>query len=280
MENIVRTIYGSFLQTCNLLGLPFSRKANTTLNEKFNIQADTLPGMSEMPKMRYFAIGNGGHRMSIGSDGIAIPQPIQHRSKDAALFHHLPFVLREPQNDLANTERANYGLRREETWNGVRYIAYYLKRIPLGTVVAEMEYKTVNAGQTDTTPFIPDSSNLNPAPPELSPTGVNVVTGDYTTASAKISLALSAWDVTELLNVAKVIYDNEDYAIISEVGLVSGIDKVIQVPGVGASVINFNEVICAQVVSHISTFYPLRFSTNGTELILDVGATEPLYSLN
>lgn len=279
MENIVRTIYGSYLQTCNLLGLPFSRKANTTLNEKFNIQADTLPTMSDMPKTRYYGIGNGGHRMSVGADGIAKPQPIQHRSTDAALFNHLPFVLREPQNDLANTERANYGLRREEMWNGVRYIAYYLKRIPTSTVVAEMEYKTVTNGTTNTTPFVPDSSNLNPTPPELSPTGVNVTTGDYTTASAKISLALSAWEVEELLNVARIIYDDENAAIISEICLVSGIDKVVQVPGVGTSVLNFNEVICAQVVSHLNSFFALAFSKNGTEMILDVGATEPLYKL-
>lgn len=280
MDGITRTIYGSLLQTVKLLGLPFSKKTNSTLNEKFGIQADAVPSISDMPNVQYYVIGNGGHRMSVGTDGIAKPEPIQHRATDAALFHHLPFVLREPQNDLAAADRANYGLRREETWNGLRYIAYYLKRIPLSTVVADMEYKSVQDGNTITSPFAPDSSNLNPTPPALSPSGVNVVTGDYTTATAKVSLALTAADVTELLNVAKVIYDDEDYAIISEIGLVSGVDKVITTTGVGAATISFNEVICAQVVSHINTFFPLRFSSNGTEILLDVGSTEPMYSLN
>lgn len=279
MENITRTVYGSYLQTCMLFGLPFSRKPSSTLNEKFGIQPDTVPSIEEMPHTRYWAIGNGGHRMTVGADGIGKPEPIQHRATDAALFNHLPFVLREPANDLATADRAKYGLRREETHNGLRYIAYYLKRIPLAQVIPAMEYKTVQNGDTVTTPFVPDSSHLNPQPPELSPTGVNVVSGDYTTATAKAGLVLSKTDVDELLNVATILYDDPDYAIVSEIALVSGIDKVVQSPGVGGGTINFGEVICAQVVTHISTFVPLRFSNNGTELLLDVGATEPLFSV-
>lgn len=278
MDNITRTVYGSFLQTCTLLRLPFSKKTNSTLNEKFGIQSEAAVSIDEVPCVRYYAIGNGGHRNATGPDSTPITRVVQHRATDAALFRHLPFVLREPSDDLAGPDRAKYGLRREETWNGVRYIAYYLKRIPLSGVVAEMNYTAAQNGTSVTSPFQPDSSNLNPLPPELSPTGVNVVTGDYTVASARVSLALTTAEIAEVVNAAKVIYDDEAYAVVSEIALVSGIDRVVSAPGIGASVINFNEVICAQVVCHINTYFPLHVTNGGVELALDVGATEPLFS--
>lgn len=278
MENITRTVYGSYLQTCLLMGLPFNVKDSTTLNEKFSIATGILPDITDIPRMKYYAIGNGGHRMSVGGDGIAIPQPVQHRATDAACFNHLPFVLREPAADLTAPERAKYGLRREETHNGTRYIAYYLRRLELAGVVPAMEYKTVADGSTTTTPFVPNASNLNPVPPELDSSGVNVTTGDYTSSTAKTTLALTPSEVTELLNVAEILYANDGYAIISEIALVSGVDKVVQSPSVGATMINFNDVIAAQVCSHINTFFPLKFSNNGVEILLDVGATEPLFS--
>ena len=279
MEQITRTIYGSYLQTCLLLNRPFSMKANSTLNEKFSILSGIFPDVSEAPRMKYWAIGNGGHRLSVGADGTAIPEPIQHRATDAACFHHLPFVLREPSADLPSTERIKYGMRREETHNGVRYIAYYLRRMKLSGVTPAMEYKTVVAGTVTATPFVPDSSNLSPQPPILSPSGVGVVTGDQTTASAKVSLLLTPADVEELLNVAEILYANTGYAIISEIALVSGVDKMTQSPSVGSTTIQFNDVIAAQVATHISTFFPLKYANNGVEMILEVGASEPLFAL-
>lgn len=280
MENICRTVYGSYLQTAQLVGSPFILTQNTTLNEKFTIQAGVGPRSGEVPKMAYFAIGNGGHTFMTGADGVAKPEPVQHIATDAALYSHLPFVLRETNNDLTAAQQANYGLRRLETHNGNQYYAYYLKRIPADTITPQMELQTVDNGVTNTTPFAPNSANLNPTPQQLSSTGVNVVTGSYTTASAVLNLTLSADDVTELLNAAQVIYNDTGYAIISEIALVSGIDRVVPVSSNGGSTINFNEVVCAQVVSFINTFFPMVYANNGTGISLDVGATEPLFGLS
>lgn len=279
MENITRTIYGSYLQSCHLMGVPFSMKPNTTLNEKFDIQAHVAPDVTEPPKLRYFAIGNGGHKMTTGQDGMSKPEPLQHEATDAACFKHLPFILREPENDLTVSERANYGLRREEVHNSVRYIAYYLRRIPLSGVTPAMELKTVDEGTTVTTPFEPTSANLNPTPPELNNSGVNTITGNYATVTAKLNLALSTWEIAELLNVANVLWSDDGFAIISEIAMVSGVDRVVQSPSVGNSTINFNDVIAAQVVSHVNAFYALKFANAGTGLILDIGASDPLFSL-
>lgn len=278
-ENITRTIYGSYLQTCKQLGLPFVLAANTTLNEKFGIQQNVVPDSNQIPNMRYFSIGNGGHRMTIGAGGVAMPEPVQHLATDAALYKHLPFVLRETNNDLTTAERAHYALRRTEVHNGITYVAYYLKRMDLTGVAAAMEHITVTDGISSVSSFVPDNSNLNPVPPVLSSSGVNVVSGDYVAATAKIGLVLSQIDAAELLNVATVLFNDDNYAIISEIALCSGVDKLVAVTGAGSASFNFTEAIGVQVVSHINTVLLMKFSNNGTEVLLDVGATEPLFNI-
>lgn len=278
MERIVRTVYGSYLQTSSLLGLPFVLKDNTTLNEKFNIQAKVQPGPTEFPKLKYFTVGNGGHRYITGTGGIPITEPIQHRATDAALFNHLPMVLRKPELDLSPAQRANYALRRQETHNGESYYAYYLRRINMDSVVNEMEYRNVRNGSTVVSPFIPDSSNLNPTPPDLNVSGVNTTTGAYVSVTAKLQLSLSDTDIEELLHVAEVIYQDDSYAIISEIGLCTGVDKVVNVMG-SSGQFNFNEAIAVQIASFFSVHSALKFFSTGMTIILDVGSTEPLYQL-
>jgi hypothetical protein len=280
MDGITRTVYGSYLQSCQLLGLPFVLTPNTTLNEKFQVQAGIAPNTGVMPTSTYFAVGNGGHKLAI-TDGLYIPEPIQHMTTDAALYNQLPFVLREPTADLTTAEQASYALRVAVVYNGVNYVAYYLKRIDMTGVAVSMQYKTVNSDQSvTTTPFTPNTTNLNPTPPAVSTTGVNVVSGNYVMASAPVPITLSATDVTELLNVANIIYGDPNAAIISEIALCSGVDKMIAVGGSGQPTFNFNEAVAVQVDSFINTFYALNFSQNGVQNIIDCGATEPLFSLS
>lgn len=280
MENISRTIYGSYLQTCLLMKLPFAAfqmLPNTTLNERFGVQQGIAPDV--LPTVGYYVIGNGGHTFTVGANNLSKPEPIQHKGTDASLYSPLPFVLRTQDNDLTPEQRAQYALRRTETHDGVPYFAYYARRIDLSNTAPQMQMVTVQDGNSTTVPFVPDSSNLNPVPQTLSSDGVNLVSGDYAAATAKVALDLANWDVSELLNVAKVLYGDESYAIISELGIVSGVDKNVQSPGPNNTTINQNEVVCAQIVSHVNVFWPLVFNNNGTEILLDVGATEPLFNL-
>lgn len=279
MEAIVRTIYAAALQTSQLLGLPFVLVEKTTLNEALNINGTATPGNADMPHMRYMCIGNGGHRMKVGGNGIAVPEPIQHRSSDANLYNILPFVLRTVDNDLTAGQRQGYSLRKQVTIANTNYIAYYLKRIDMTGVVPTMNYNTVVDGVTTTTAFIPNTTNLNPQPPALNNQGNNVVTGDYLTASALLQIPFTADDVTELLNVANILYGSPDYAIISEIGLVSGVDRMLSVPSGAGGSFNFLEVVFAQVCTFISSFHSMQFTTNGLNLAFDVGATEALLTV-
>lgn len=282
MEQMTRTVYSSALQTALYMNLPAPIKTNSTLNERFSIQQGVLPTIDNPPRARYFTLGNGGHSFTVGADGIPKPEPIQHRTTDAAAFKPLPFVLRLPANDLSPTDRAKYALRRTEVWQGVNYIAYYLKRIDFTGVTVDMQFKTVDStGNVTTTEFVPDSSNLNPQPPQLSSTDVNLTTGDFVTADARVDLSLSASDCAELINVATIMFGDPRAAIVSEIMLASGVDQAVTVQsGVGNGSFSFLEAIASQVMTFISGFVPVQFMNNGVDILLDVGATEPLLNLN
>jgi hypothetical protein len=281
MEQMTRTVYSSALQSALYLNLPVPILTNSTLNERFGIQAGVLPATGNPPHCGYYSLGNGGHTFTVGADGIPKPEPIQHRATDAAAFKPLPFVMRLPANDLDPVTRAQYALRRFEVWNGVTYVCYYMKRINFTGVTVNLQYKTVDSsGNVTTTAFVPDSSNLNPTPPAISSTGVNLTTGDYVAADARLDLSLAAFDCNELLNVAQIMYGDPDAAIVSEVLLCSGVDQNVTVPGSGNATFSFMEAIAAQVMTFVAAFLPIQFLNNGADILLDVGATEPLLNLN
>lgn len=280
MDNIVRTIYGSFLQTCQYTGRPWVKKPSSTLNEKFGIQASALPSVNEVPAVKYFAIGNGGHEFDTQTGGTTFPALKQHKATDAALFKHLPFILREVANDLTPEQRAKYAMRRQEEWGGKQYFAYYLKRIDYTGVTPAMNSVAVVNGVKTITEFAPNTSNLNPTPPDLDSTGVNLVDGNYVNASAPVQLALSEDEATELREVATIMFNNDNLAIISEVALVSGLDKTVPSPASGGGTINFLEAVCAQVTSFVGCFFAVKFNNANNALVLDIGATEPLLDLS
>lgn len=276
MRIITRTVYGSLLQTSLLLGLPLSIAPNSTLNEKFDVQSGVSLSPSDVPKVGYYCIGNGGHRVVTGSDGIPYTSPVNHRARDAALFNHLPFVLREVDNDLSIAERARYALRRAETHNGRNYFAYYLKRIDVSNVNSEMNHTVVRDGVAETVPFEPTNDDLNPQQPELPPSGVISTDGSYLSSSAIIPIDFTQRDVEELINVSRVLYDNENRAVISEIGLCTGVDRTVTGSAGGSGSFNYKEAIAVQIASHITGYYPIGFTNRGFDLQIEAGATEPM----
>jgi len=285
MENIVRTVYGAYLQTTQLMQLPFTLLPHTTLNEKFNINSNATLASNQIPFLQYFGIGNGGHQMVLGANNVSVPEPIQHSPTDAALYNQLPFVLRAQNNDLTPAQMLNYRLRTTVSIAGVSYIAYYLKTLNLNTTsgtvsntVAQLMYNTVQNGTVSSTPFVPSAANLNPTPPSTTTTGAVSTTGNYIAATAQVPITLTPFDINEFLNVANIIYGDPAYAIISEIALCSGIDQA----GAGtilASNSSFADAIGVQVMTFINTFYAAQFMNSGINLLLDVGAVEPLFAL-
>jgi hypothetical protein len=282
MRSITRTIFGSQLQEQLLLGLPFTMVANTTLNEKFGIAAGRAPDPGTMPHAGYFCIGNGGHQNLVGADGKPYTAAIQHSPGDAALYSHMPFLIRDPANDLDVTTRQKYALRQQIVANGNNYIAYWLKRLDFTNVVPQMQLNHVVDGTTTSTPYVPTGANLNPTPPAIPNPGSGVVTttGDYLSTSAVLRLDFTAQDVAELVNVAKVLWNNELLAVISEVGLVSGVDAIATGIGAGNQQFNYLEAIAAQIVTHLNAYYPVSYMNQGFDFGLELGSTEPLVGIS
>lgn len=277
MEIITRTVYGAALQTAQLTGKPFTLVANTTLNEKLNVATGPTILPDEYPRLQYVCIGNGGHGIRTGGASMAVPVPLQHRTSDAAPYNIIPFVLRHVDNDLTPTERTRYALRRIEPHNGENYFAYYLRRLPVTAGQVVMSHKTVNGANTTVTPFVPTAANLSPTAPDINSSGTNVATGDFLTATLQVEFNLDAFDIAEILAACTIIYGNEDFAIISEVGLCSGLPRTVSTNGSGNTIINFDEVVATQIHTHISSFHALKFTQNGVNTTFDIGATEPLF---
>lgn len=278
MKSLIRTPYGIYLQNALYSGLPYSMIPNTTLNEKLSILAGVAPPQNAYPQLKYFCIGNGGHQMAIGANNIPKHVPTQHLATDASLFKPMPFILREPQNDLIPQERALYALRREEQYNGKTFIAYYLRRIDYSLARVEMTLFTVDekGNRLQEEPFVPDARNLNPTPQTLSSSGLNVIKGQYVSVETKIDLAFNPEQAAELRNVANIMYADEELAIVSEVGLVSGLDRNIQLTNSST----FKEVIAAQICHIAHTAHSAFAEDLGFKMAMSVAATEPLFKLD
>lgn len=277
MEIITRTVYGAALQSAQLTGKPFTVVPNTTLNEKLAILTNPTILADEYPRMKYVCIGNGGHGIRNGGTNMMVPVPLQHRTSDAAPFNLIPFVLRHIDEDLSALERARYGLRRLESHNGDSYFAYYARKLPMTGSLVEMNHKSVAGANTTVTPFVPTSVELNPIAPDINSSGTNVATGDYLTATVQAVFNLDAFDIDEILNACTIIYGNDDFGIISEIGLCTAVERTIQTSTSGNVSINFDELAATQIHTHISSFHALKFTRNGVNTTFDVGATEPLF---
>lgn len=279
-NNVTRTLYGAAVQTSQLLGLPFSYPEFTTLNQHLNIQKDTLPNVNDRPTLGCYVWGNRGHDMIMGVEGIPLNEVVQHTATDAGLFNQLPFVMRELNVDLTQAERNKYVLRRQEERNGIPYYCYYGRRIDKTNMRVGSYYTQMQDGVGIVTGFVPTQANLTPTKQRASNTATNLINADYVSARARMTLSLTESEVAEMLNVAKIIYNDERYAIISEIGLCTHVDKQVTAGAYGGGTFVFNEAIGTQIAAHVATYNPLLQTNTGVQIEMDVGVNEPLYALS
>lgn len=283
MKPVVSTIYGAELQTAMLAGIPYKMRDHTTLNEKLDIQSGVAHNSTLWPSMHYIAIGNGGHRAKVGANGIEIGEILQHKPTDAALFNQMPFVVRDINNDLTPQEREKFALRRLHTYNGNRFVEYYLRRLDFTTLSTQLKYTTVTTENGVTTEhtdnYEPTRANLSPVAEPLQEAGVNTLNGDYVHVVSVIPYEMTKWDLDEFKNAANIIHGDERYAVISEVGLVSAVDKVVEGTTGGSSNFNYKEAICAQICAFVSTDFRAYFHNQLVNLDINIGASEPMFKL-
>lgn len=273
---IKRTIYGSALQTAKLIDVPHVIQPNSTLNEKFSVADDFILPDDQVPFLGYYCIGRGGHKNATGPDGAPLMSLVPHQARDAALFEHMPFIMREVTNDLTDAQRANYALRVEQTHDNRQYYAYYLRRLDMSTTIPTVEYTVTTAGNSTTVPFEPTQGDLSPTPVDVPSTGTINTSGDVLSVRAPVSITFDKDDVSELENACEIIYGSAEYAVISEIGLCTGVDVDMPFQPETGSPYTVKEAGAVQVMSHLGCLYVLSFSNNGFDLLLDLGASEPL----
>jgi len=279
-ENYVRTIYGANLQTCLLLNKPLVVLPHTTINEALGINNTFTLATNQIPTLKYVVIGNGGFTSSLNTAGLPNIKPIQHTARDSELFNQIPFVLRTVNNDLTSGQQQSYRLRKNVTIANVPYIAYYGKVLDLSGSSVSLNLVTINSvtGISTTVPFVPSINDLNPTPQIISSIGQNVTTGQYLTATAIVPFNLSSSDISELLNVAQILYGDPGYANIGEIGICSGVDTIITSTFNGVSS-NYTEVGAMQIATFVSAFVNCQFNNNGANFAFDIGPVEPTLGL-
>ena len=279
MDNTVPSVFGSLIQTHQYLDLPVVLPEHCTINENLDIVPTLVYADTEMPATRYVVIGNKGHKLTVGTDNIPLSDVVSHQPDDAGLFNMIPFVLREPSNDLTSVERLKYRLRRTEIHNGVGYVAYYARVLDTSTTEPSIQYRTIVDGEVRSSDFVPTVAKLNPTPVSATAGSTVTTSGDYIAVTAKVPFAMSASEVQELLNVSSIIYGDERYAIISEIATVAGVDRA--VPGVfNGATLSYTELIGGVITSFVGCYYPAVFYTDGINVVLDIGAVESLLKVS
>ena len=284
MKMITSTIYAAELQTCQLKKIPYPMREYTTLNEKLEILKGVAHPAEVYPTATYVAIGNGGHRSKLGAKGIEITEQLQHKPTDAALFNQIPFVLRLPDDDLTPQERESFALRRIEDHNGKLFVAYYLRRLDTRQQSTQIKYQTITTEgkrvKVEPTDFEPTKANLNPVPEPLQPVNVNTLNGEFVVVESMTQFEMDVWDLEELCNACNIIYGSDRYATISELVLVSGVDRVVEASGgAGSANFNYKEVVAAQCMAFIATDFRAYLHNTLVRLDLNIGASEPMYKL-
>lgn len=271
MKTSIHTAIDTYRSLCAKLNIAPEYIANTTLNEHLSI----LPGDPAVDLStavsRYLVIGNGGHTtetIGVATSISAKPRLPQFQG----LYNMIPFVLRLPTNDLTVEEASKYRLRRNETHNGQSYVAYYAKVLDLTNLVPVIELETTNAGVVSTSPYTYTSANLVHQTP-AAVTDPNISYRLLT--SIKVELELTEAEVTELQDACEVIYGAEGFAVISELGLVSGIESTNSAVG-SNTLTTVSEIVNAQLLSSSSTGRLLDFGVGSDLTSIQLGSA-PAY---
>ena len=278
MINVTRTIYGAQLQANLYFGIPHNPMPKTTLNELYNIHDQVNLLSTEVPSLEYFGIGNGGHRI-VATDFGGKTSTVVHRASDAGSYRPLPFILRDLNNDLSPVEQAKYGMRTIMPVEGVNKIAYMLKKIDKSNMASELRLTTIANSIKTTIPFVPNNDNLSPLQPVIPNEGAITSDGSYLSTVTALDLSLTAQDIQEIVDAATAIYNDPEAAIISEISMVSAYVKTVSIldqnrqPASGT----YKEAIKAQITSHGTTYHQLTQANNGLELLIDMGASEPMF---
>jgi hypothetical protein len=257
MEPAIRSGIGLPIVNAMLNNCPYEALPNSTLNQKYNILNGINNGLYNYPVINYFAIGAGDiETIVLPATGTIKTRPKLHRATDAAPFKQRPFVARLLDEDLTDGEREMFALRRKETHRGKDYWVYYLCRLPTASIPPTSEYYQVIDGvKTQPVAWNPNASDLDPIGRTYSDTGVNIIANEFISSTVPREINWTTFMKEEYLNVARVLFDNEEEAIINDIAIVAGLDKTVSVPNGHGGNFMMKEVIMATCMAWVYKQY-------------------------
>ena len=272
MKTNTATIYGAYVQSNMMFDKPYVFVPNTTLNERHEVQAGITPTAAERMAIRYITIGRGGHR-NVEDETIGFWTTEElHDARDASLFKPIPFLMRTLDNMLTPAERQQYGLREVREVNGKMYEIWWALAIDTSKVSPQMLLNIINQPSK---PFVPDRNNLFPEPKPLPTNTETEVSGEYGSVSSLINFILTPANVDNIVEACRILYNNPNAAIISEIGVVASAQRMVKGRGVGNGTIDYVEAICATLMSILITYHLLTATNRGVKEELEMGTTEP-----
>lgn len=274
-----RSVYGAAMLNAINTKSNYEPLTFTTLNEKFSVHASTQHPIGLMCEGSWFAIGNKGHGNVQGVDGIGLSHAKPHAVTDAVLFGHLPFIIRDINDDISASEREKYGMRAIIDVGGVKKIGYYLMYKPSAGIPTTIKRIVINNGQETISDFIPDSSVLNPQPPSFPlPPRSESNSEDYAVFKY-VPFTLTASEVQEILNAAEIIYGDQAYAIISEIAWVGGVRTTVGLLDANNNPTStqYYECLKSTIITSITSRHDLVNANGGIEIDIRIGTSEPLY---
>jgi hypothetical protein len=60
---------------------------------------------------------------------------------------------------------------------------------------------------------------------------------------------------------------------------VAGVDRIVTVPA-GAGSLTYQEVIVAQITTHLTAYYAVQYTNDGFDFRLELGGTESLFGVD
>lgn len=279
MKKSTRTIYGATLAAAQRSNEALPILPKSTLNEKFEVFKNELPANGEMPLVNYLAIGLNGRVMELTANGLYKSTAREYEPSWASLLKHIPFIMRPVDADLTASERSMYRMRRIEEHDGQHYACYYLRKQDLTAHPLRVEKRVVINGIVTPSAWEPSLSDLNPQPLSPNPNNVMTTGNDYLSVSKKVPVVFTPTEIQEIMNCSNIIYGSPDYANVSELAVVSGIERTL-VGDFNGTARDYAEVIYAQVCDFVKTFFSCPDSLDGATVNLDIGSNEPLLTLS
>lgn len=278
MYTQTKTAWHAQQELARALKAPHYIEDFSTINEKLGIESGTPVPLNGVLDLTYLAIGRGGHNNVAGVNGESLVDILQHKVTDGCLFEHLPFIIREISNDLSDSERAKYRLRRLETWGGKSYFAYYLRKLDLTTASPVIKKLVVENGNTTESTFTPLASQLNPTPVTIGSNGLPItVTNTHLAINAPITLTLDAADIKEITDACRIIYGDIRYSNITELAVCTGADRS-STSTSGGITVTYTEAVAVQPASFLGADVNLAYTTDEIQFRYKLGTTLRLLS--